>query len=80
MTKTIIEEKSAEYYDSMIDEKRAAEFLGYSVRALQNWRVRGGGLNFAKNLSAFYLLSPPRSYCVGVEARIGSNTSQAVAY
>ena len=37
-----------DYLYSLIDEKDAAAFLGYSVRALQNWRVRGGGPNFVR--------------------------------
>jgi predicted DNA-binding transcriptional regulator AlpA len=32
----------------LINEKVAADFLGYSIRALQNWRYRGGGPNFVK--------------------------------
>jgi len=32
----------------LINEKAAAAFLGYSVRALQNWRYRGGGPKFVK--------------------------------
>lgn len=36
------------YYDSLINEIEAAKFLGYTVRALQNWRVRGGGPVFIK--------------------------------
>lgn len=32
----------------LINEKEAAEFLGYTVRALQNWRIRGGGPKFIK--------------------------------
>lgn len=37
-----------EYFDRLINEIVAADFLGYSVRALQNWRVRGGGPKFVK--------------------------------
>ena len=40
--------RDADYLDRMIDEQKAAEFTGYSVRALQNWRVRGGGPKFVK--------------------------------
>ena len=36
------------YINRLVDEKEAAQFLGYSVRALQNWRVRGGGPRFVK--------------------------------
>ena len=34
--------------DRLINEHEAAAFLGYTVRALQNWRVRGGGPRFVK--------------------------------
>ena len=37
-----------EYLDQLLNETEAAEFLCYSVRALQNWRVRGGGPAFIK--------------------------------
>lgn len=37
-----------DYIDRLIDEKEAASYLCYSVRALQNWRVRGGGPIFIK--------------------------------
>ena len=37
-----------DYYDRLITENEAAAFLGYSVRALQNWRVRGGGPEFVR--------------------------------
>jgi hypothetical protein len=31
-----------DYFESLLTEAEAARFLGYSVRALQNWRTRGG--------------------------------------
>lgn len=37
-----------DHLDRLISEKEAAEFLGYSVRALQNWRCRGGGPGFIR--------------------------------
>lgn len=37
-----------DYLDRLIDERAAAAFLGFTVRALQNWRVRGGGPRFVK--------------------------------
>lgn len=40
--------RDADYLDRMIDEREAAEFTGYTIRALQNWRVRGGGPKFIK--------------------------------
>jgi len=30
------------YLNQLVDEKEAASMLCYSVRALQNWRHRGG--------------------------------------
>jgi hypothetical protein len=32
----------------LMDEHAAAAFLGYTVRALRNWRLRGGGPQFVK--------------------------------
>lgn len=40
--------RDADHLDRMIDEHKAADFLGYTIRALQNWRVRGGGPKFVK--------------------------------
>jgi len=37
-----------DHMDRLLTESQAAEFLGYTVRALQNWRVRGGGPKFLK--------------------------------
>lgn len=37
-----------DYINKMINEQIAAEYIGHSVRALQNWRVRGGGPKFIK--------------------------------
>lgn len=37
-----------DHLDRLINETEAASFLGYSIRALQNWRVRGGGPKFVK--------------------------------
>lgn len=34
--------------DTLVDEREAASILCYSVRALQNWRHRGGGPRFVK--------------------------------
>jgi hypothetical protein len=34
--------------DAALKENQAAEFLGVSVRTLQTWRVRGGGLQYVK--------------------------------
>lgn len=41
-------ENTKNYSDKLINEREAASFLGYSIRALQNWRYRGGGPRFVK--------------------------------
>lgn len=37
-----------DYWEALIPEAEAARFLGVSVRAMQNWRVRGGGPPFVR--------------------------------
>lgn len=37
-----------DYLDGLLSEEEAAEFLGYSKRALQNWRHRGDGPPFIR--------------------------------
>jgi len=34
--------------NKLLTEKEAADFICYSQRALQNWRVRGGGPKYVK--------------------------------
>jgi len=65
-----------EYLDSMIRETEAARFLGYSVRALQNWRVRGDGPSFIKT-SRRALRYRRRDLIAWAEAHRVANTSQA---
>ncbi len=36
------------YLDRLINENEAATFIGYTIRALQGWRVKGGGPKFIK--------------------------------
>jgi hypothetical protein len=35
-------EYDLDYFESLLTEEEAARFLGFSTRALQNWRTRGG--------------------------------------
>jgi len=37
-----------DYLARMINEKEAAIYIGHTIRALQNWRVRGGGPKYIK--------------------------------
>lgn len=48
MVKVTSNSNDPDYLERLINEQEAAEFLGYTVRALQNWRVRGGGPRYVK--------------------------------
>ena len=67
-----------DYMDRLINEHQAADFLCYSVRALQNWRVRGGGPEFVKvsKRSVRYVRRDLQNW---IDARKISNTSQYIA-
>ncbi|MBB3065349.1 helix-turn-helix domain-containing protein [Limibacillus halophilus] len=43
-----IEQHDPDYLDRLMTESEAADFLSYTTRALQNWRVRGGGPKFIR--------------------------------
>jgi predicted DNA-binding transcriptional regulator AlpA len=62
------------YLDRLIDEFEAADFLGYSVRALRNWRVRGGGPRYVK-VSARSIRYRRRDLIAWADARLCNNTS-----
>ena len=70
--------QNTDYLNSMINEKEAAKFLGYTNRALQNWRVRGGGPKFVK-VSSRSVRYRRRDLIAWGEQRLVSNTSQEVA-
>jgi predicted DNA-binding transcriptional regulator AlpA len=63
--------------DNLIDERAAADVLCYSVRALQNWRYRGGGPRYIK-VSARSVRYRRRDLLVWIEARTIAHTSQSV--
>ena len=67
-------EADPSYLDRLIDEFDAADFLGYSFRALRNWRVRGGGPKYVK-VSARSIRYRRRDLIVWAEARLCSSTS-----
>ncbi len=37
-----------DYFNELLKEEDAADFLGVSVRTLQGWRFKGGGPKFIK--------------------------------
>lgn len=63
------------YLDCLITEQEAAKFLGYTVRALQNWRVRGGGPKFVR-VSSRSIRYRRRDLNTWIEERLCSNTSE----
>jgi len=62
--------------DRLVNERQAATFLGYTVRALQNWRLRGGGPRFVK-VSSRSVRYRRRDLLAWIEERLRSNTSEA---
>lgn len=62
------------YLDSLIPETEAAKFVGYTIRALQNWRVRGGGPVFIK-VSSRSIRYRRRDLIAWADERAIANTS-----
>ena len=67
----------SDYLDRLTNENEAAAFLGYSVRALQNWRVRGGGPLYVK-VSARSVRYRRRDLIAWAEGRLAANTSASI--
>jgi predicted DNA-binding transcriptional regulator AlpA len=63
-----------DFFERLIDERTAADFVGYSPRALQNWRLRGGGPRFVR-VSARSIRYRRRDLIQWAEQRLRSNTS-----
>ncbi|WP_083480319.1 helix-turn-helix domain-containing protein [Loktanella sp. 5RATIMAR09] len=61
--------------EQLLNETQAADILCYSVRALQNWRHRGGGPRFVK-VSARSVRYRHSDLIQWIESRTVSNTSQ----
>ncbi|MEO3430537.1 helix-turn-helix domain-containing protein [Pelagibius sp. CAU 1746] len=67
-------EQDPDHLDRLINENEAANFLGYTVRALQNWRLRGGGPSFVK-VSARSIRYRRRDLIAWADARAVASTS-----
>lgn len=63
--------------NTLMDEREAASMLCYSVRALQNWRHRGGGPKFIR-VSARSIRYRRRDLLDWIESRTVSNTAQTI--
>jgi hypothetical protein len=70
--------RDPDYLDRLIDERTAADFIGYTPRALQNWRVRGGGPRFVR-VSARSIRYRRRDLIEWAEQRLQSSTSGVAA-
>ena len=62
--------------NQLLTEKEAASLICYSQRALQNWRVRGGGPRYVK-VSARSVRYQRRDVLEWIEARKRKHTAQA---
>lgn len=70
--------KDPDHFDRLINETEAADFLGYTVRALQNWRLRGGGPRFIK-VSGRSIRYRRKDLIAWADNRLRSNTSEGAA-
>jgi predicted DNA-binding transcriptional regulator AlpA len=61
----------------LVTEHQAADMLCYSVRALQNWRHRGGGPRFVK-VSARSVRYRIADLLDWIDARTVANTSEHI--
>lgn len=67
--------RDPDYLDRLINENEAAQFLGYTIRCLQNWRVRGGGPRFVK-VSGRSIRYRRRDLIEWADSRLRDSTSQ----
>ena len=68
--------KDPDYLDRLIPEREAAKFLQYSARALQNWRVRGGGPEFVR-VSSRSIRYRRRDLIKWADGKLRSSTSDS---
>lgn len=69
-----VELEKSDRLDELVNEERAAKFLGVTKRALRNWRVRGGGPKYVR-VSSRCIRYRRRDLLNWVEARVRENTS-----
>jgi hypothetical protein len=60
--------------DRLVTEHEAAALLGYTIRALQNWRFRGGGPIFVK-VSDRSVRYRRRDLLAWIESRLRTSTA-----
>ena len=67
--------RDPDYLDRLVNENEAASFIGYTIRALQGWRVKGGGPQFIR-VSARSIRYRRRDLIEWAEARLKRTTSE----
>jgi len=68
--------RDPDYLDRLVNENEAASFIGYTIRALQGWRVKGGGPRFVR-VSARSIRYRRRDLIEWAEERLKASTSEA---
>ncbi len=64
-----------EYLDQLLNETEVARMIGFTIRALQNWRVRGGGPQFVK-ISRRSVRYRRQDVLEWIKTHLRANTSQ----
>lgn len=70
--------RDAEYLDQLLNESAASQLIGFSVRSLQGWRVKGGGPRFVK-IGGRSVRYRRRDLIAWAESNLCANTSEAQA-
>jgi hypothetical protein len=68
--------RDPDYLDRLVNENEAATFIGYTIRALQGWRVKGGGPKFVK-VSARSIRYRRRDLIEWADSLLKTSTSEA---
>ncbi len=68
--------RDPDYLDRLCNENEAAIFIGYTIRALQGWRVKGGGPKFVR-VSSRSIRYRRRDLIEWAEERLKRTTSEA---
>ncbi len=78
MTNQTLDQRESDELDRLMTETEAADILCYTVRALQNWRVRGGGPKFIK-VSSRSIRYRRRDLLAWIDERTRNHSSEEAA-
>lgn len=65
-----------DFLDRLLDEDQAAALIGFTPRALQGWRVKGGGPLYVK-VSARAIRYRRRDLHAWIESRLRAHSAEA---